>query len=223
MLWEPPQKDVNYAIGVDTSQGAEDSDPSSVQVISSGKQQKQVAAWSGRIDPIALAPIVENLGRWYNDAMVCVETNGTGLMTQTALRERGYVNLYRWRFLDKVGTGISERLGWYTSSGNKPALVGSLRHVVMSGKLVIRDPETVDELKTFVTDERGSAQAAPGMHDDRVMALAIASMCDTLAGGESGWAHQSPEWAEQIERKDPRSHDLLPGPWSAPERDWRTM
>lgn len=222
-LWEPPQEEQNYVIGVDTSQGADDSDPSCVQVITSGKQQRQVAAWHGRSDPIALAPIVEALGRWYNEAMVCVEINGTGLIAQTALKERGYVNFYRWRYLDKVGTGISERIGWYTSSSNKPALVGSLRHHVLSGLLVIRDPETVNEMKTFVTDQRGGAQAAPGMYDDRVMSLAIASMCDTLAGGTSGWAHQTPEYEESKEVKDPRTHDLMPGPWSPAERDWRSM
>lgn len=224
MLWEPPRKGVQYVIGVDTSQGADDSDPSAIQVITSGKQQKQVARWHGKIDPITLAPIVENLGRWYNEALVCVEINNTGLMTQRALQERGYVNLYRWRYLDKIGTGITERIGWYTSSSNKPALVGSFRHSLLSGRLVVRDSATVAELKTFVTDARGGASAAPGMHDDLVMALAIASMCDTLSGGESGWAHESPEWAarQEHEKLDPITHDLMPGPHTIQQRDWRT-
>lgn len=111
-----------------------------------------------------------------------------------------------------------------TSSSNKPALVGSFRHVLLSGKLIPRDPSTLAELKTFVSDARGGAQAAPGMHDDLVMALAIASMCDTLASGASGWAYESPQWREQteIEKLDPRTHDLMPGPHSYPQRDWRT-
>jgi phage terminase large subunit len=38
----------------------------------------------------------------------------------------------------------------------------------------INDNDTLDEMLTFVKNEKGRAEAMQGYHDDRVMALAIA-------------------------------------------------
>ncbi len=216
-LWEPPDPSTRYYIGVDVSQGVDGGNPSVVQVITSGPVQRQVAEWVGWMDPIDLASVVEEISRWYNSAEVAVEINGPGISTQTALRERG-VDLFRWRYLNTLKHGgVTDRLGWTTSQSSKPVLVSHFKNYVMSKKLIIRSYELINkELRGFVVDSRGGAEAAPGFTDDRIMALAIASFCDTLSGGE-GWSPRKPV---EVEYRDPVFYDTLPGPGDEVE-SWR--
>lgn len=204
VVWEFPSPHESYIVGVDPSQGTETSDPSCVQVLSRTTPQRQVACWHGRIGAVELADIVEDLALWYNEAMVAPESDSSGITVLRILRDRGRVPLYRWRYLDKTRGGITSRYGWLTTASSKPPLVASLRHSLLSGHLMLRDLQTIRELRTFVSNERGSAEAAPGCHDDRVMALAIASFCAILDG-------ESPEEESlpRVEMLDPRLYDTF--------------
>jgi hypothetical protein len=221
-VWKPPREDKYYVIGVDTSQGAEGSDPACIQVVEGGPVQEQVACWHGRIGAIEMAEIVEALAVWYNHALVAPEVNNTGISLLTTLRERGVVTIYRWRYLDRTGSGITPRYGWFTTPSSKPTLISSFRHQIASGKLKIYDPETLSELRTFVIDARGSAAAAPGRDDDRLMALAIASICDILDGGVAGWSTKQKEPEQAVGTLDPIHFDLLPGLDGSGTGTWKT-
>jgi len=224
VMWEPPMAGLEYTVGVDASQGTLTADPAAIQVIvSEGGRQRQVARWTGREDPIALASIVEAIGTLYNTALVGIEINGVGISTQAVLMQR-YYNLYRWRYLDKIA-GLTERIGWWTTPTSKPPLIANLRHRITEGSLEIRDPETVAELKTFIHDGRGAGVAAPGSHDDLVMALAIASMCATLSEGASGQAYPQAQRQGMGDGrgKDPRIYDLMPGLPGEERRTWKNI
>lgn len=69
------------------------------------------------------------------------------------------------------------RLGWDTNTATRPAMLADLKECIDNRVLRIYDEETIKELYSFVniqTSTAWKAQAEKGMHDDRVMALAIA-------------------------------------------------
>ncbi len=105
VVWERPQPQEAYVLGVDTAEGLGHGDYSCIQVlaVSSGVQ---AAVWHGHIPPDELAQEVLNVGLWYRDALCCVESNNHGLTTLTVLRQLGYPRLFRKRSLNKVSDRV---------------------------------------------------------------------------------------------------------------------
>ena len=171
-VWTPPERWSGYTLGVDTAEGLGHGDYSCVQVIDA-KNGEQVAVWHGRIPPDELAHEVYNIGIWYGNALCCVESNNHGLTTITQLRQLGYPNLFRRRSLNNETNKMSQEFGWKTTRTSKPLMIDDLGMALKNEELVIRDEYTLQELRTFVRNERGSMSGSP--HDDRVMALALAN------------------------------------------------
>ena len=171
-VWTPPERWSGYTLGVDTAEGLGHGDYSCVQVIDA-KNGEQVAVWHGRIPPDELAQEVYNIGIWYGNALCCVESNNHGLTTITQLRQLGYPNLFRKRSLNSETNRMSQEFGWKTTRTSKPLMIDDLGMALKNEELVIRDEYTLQELRTFVRNERGSMSGSP--HDDRVMALALAN------------------------------------------------
>ena len=66
------------------------------------------------------------------------------------------------------------RLGFRTTSASKPAIIGNLKNWLFEEELDIKSSVIIQELKDYLSDDRGSTGAGPGCFDDSVMALAIA-------------------------------------------------
>ena len=65
--------------------------------------------------------------------------------------------------------------GWLTSAVSRPAMIENLAAVLMRrSRGCFRSPRLLNECRTFVRDADGNTGAAPGTHDDCVMAMAIA-------------------------------------------------
>ena len=171
-IWEEPQGNDTYVIGVDTAEGLGHGDYSCAQVlsVSSGVQ---AAVWHGHIPPDELAVEVFHLALWYRDALTCVESNNHGLTTITELRHLGHPNLFRRRSLNSATSKISQEFGWKTTRTTKPLMIDELGSALKNGELSIRDSNTLAELRTFVRNDRGSMSGSP--HDDRVIALALSN------------------------------------------------
>jgi len=171
-VWKEPELRSAYVLGVDTAEGLKHGDFSCIQVINVGTGE-QAAIWHGHIAPDLLAEEVMSVGLWYNDALCCVESNNHGLTTITQLRQLGYPNLFRKRSLNSETNRMSQEFGWKTTRTSKPLMIDDLGMALKNEELVIRDEYTLQELRTFVRNERGSMSGSP--HDDRVMALALAN------------------------------------------------
>jgi len=81
---------VNYVIGVDTSAGISEGHLAAIEVFRVGKKNEypvQVAEWAGYKDPLDLAQDIALIGHYYNNALVAVEINNTGIATQGALQK----------------------------------------------------------------------------------------------------------------------------------------
>tara|TARA_B100000586_G_scaffold161870_1_gene117959 strand:+ start:955 stop:1626 length:672 start_codon:yes stop_codon:yes gene_type:complete len=171
-IWHRPNLNSAYVMGVDTAEGLGHGDYSVIQVLSVASGD-QVGIWHGHIAPDLLAEEVDNLGRWYNNALCCVESNNHGLTTITELRHLGYPNLFRKRQLNSVNNRIGQEYGWKTTRTSKPLMIDDLSSALRNNELRIKDRHTIAELRTFVRNDKGSMGGSP--YDDRVMALALAN------------------------------------------------
>lgn len=184
-VWEHPEHGVEYCAGVDTSVGVSTGSYSVVEVVRfrDGKWY-QVAEWRGHADPVRFASVVEAVARYYNDAVLTIEIQGTGYGVQTAVAEH-YHRFFRWRRWDEPSLPVTRKLGWSTQPSTKPLLIGFAKYVIDSGSAVFRSLVLQEELLNFVEDE-GTLGAAPGAWDDCVMAFAMA-----LFGY---WVELRPNW-----------------------------
>ena len=175
-------------MGVDTAEGVGHGDYSCIQVLDVGTGE-QAAIWHGRIPPDALAVEVTWLGLWYRDALCCVESNNHGLTTITMLRQLGYPRLFRQRSLNRTTNKVSQEFGWRTTRTSKPLMIDDLGMALRNDELSLYDVNTVQELRTFTRNDRGTMSGSP--FDDRVMALALANQMRRYA--------HAPEYVEYVD------------------------
>lgn len=171
-VWEKPNPAHRYVIGGDVAEGLDHGDYSCAQVLNvhTGGQD---ACWHGHIPADEFADVLADMGAWYGNALVGVESNNHGLTTVTALRNLRYPSIYRRRTVDRITNKAGQQLGWLTTKTSKPLMIDELAMAMKAEELEIRDKGTIAELLTFVRNDRGQMQGSP--HDDRVMALAIAN------------------------------------------------
>jgi len=193
IMWDPPERGASYAVGVDVAEGV-GKDRSVIEVLRIGdlkRPDEQVAEFATDYhDPIDLAPIVAELGRFYKgddgiEAVVIVEANGLGDGVILALNTHlEYGNLFQWKVYDKTSHLETNRLGWWTNRNTRPKLIARGVHAIVKGDLVMNSPFLFNEWKTFQRDHfLARAAAMSNRHDDRVMAVLMAH-----------WAAHDAEW-----------------------------
>ena len=172
-VWAEPEPDHVYCIGADVAEGLGHGDYSVAHVIDATTEEV-VAVWHGHIDPDLFgSDVLLDLGDWYRNALIGVESNNHGLTTLKALQRSGYKNIYRQRRLAQRSPQATEMLGWRTTAASKPLAIDELSKALRDSDLMLSDERTIAELRTFVREESGKMHGSP--HDDRVMALAIAN------------------------------------------------
>ena len=132
---------------------------------------EQVAEIHGRIPEDEMALESFKLMKEYNDAYVGLERNGEGINVVNKVEELGYKN--RMFFKDWASSNpISP--GWQTDSKTRPIMLGELEQAVRNLALRPRCSALVNEMLTFIRDEKGRPGSQSGAYDDHVMATAIA-------------------------------------------------
>ncbi|MCP4570343.1 MAG: hypothetical protein GY841_22405, partial [FCB group bacterium] len=124
-VWESPQKGQVYCIGGDVADGGEGGDYSCLEVwkkLPSPYTAEQVAEWHGHLDPYNFAHIAKKLGKFYNTALIGIETNAHGIATINEL-QRSYWNLYRQEYFDRYKNTRVNKLGWETTNKSKKLLI----------------------------------------------------------------------------------------------------
>ena len=164
--WEEP-----YVVGADVSLGV-GQDYSSA-VILNNKFEVVAVYRNNRIDPAQWGELLFYLGRYYNNAFMAVESNSMGIATLQKLDHMGYINLYKQTKVANVSNEEGERLGFRTTSATKPAIIGNLKNLIDNDGVMIPSPTVIQELKDYIATDTGKTEAAPGCHDDTVIALAI--------------------------------------------------
>ena len=170
-MWAEPVEGKLYSLGVDTAEGLGHGDQSCVQVLRVDNGE-QVACYCDRLPPDLVAIIAFRLARLYNGGLLVVEANNHGIATLNALRQIGYRSVYRRRQVNRLYNRVTEEYGFKTTRTTKPLIINGLDEALRRQEVMIREAESIVELKGYVRDEAGRMSGSP--FDDRVIALALA-------------------------------------------------
>jgi hypothetical protein len=178
-VYEKPRPDGKYAIGVDTATGR-GSDYTSGDVIDLASGAI-VAHLHAKIEAPRAAVQLHYLGKWYNEARICVERQGGyGEALIIALRDGNqnlpvYQNLYRHKKFTNPNKPIAGDYGHPMGEKARATVLDNLKGWIRLRQFPWLSSGHVDELGTFVyTDTKPSPRAQDGCNDDRVMSLALA-------------------------------------------------
>ena len=188
-IWNHPHEDDKYVISVDTCTGedqqeqglAADPDYHSVQVWRAGYDDvngdyhvsRLVALHHSRVDIGYLAEEIFALSLYYGKALVIPEVNNSGLAIVRYLIDYG-VPCYRRRRMNDSSGMIEKSFGWSTDKITRKTVIDHLASEILDENVDIPCEEVLKEMRVFVVNEKGKPEAAPGHHDDHVMAAAIA-------------------------------------------------
>ena len=177
-VWEQPEHltpvKTRYMAVVDVGGRAESSDYSVIAVWrlrDSRRKAAIVAQWRGHIDHDELAWKSMQLAKYYNDALLVIESN-----TLTNEAARAGESEYILENLHQVYGNVYQRghgkLGFHTNAKTKPKAVAALIAALRDGGYIERDQEAVNEMRCY-EDHNGRYAARPGKHDDILMTRAI--------------------------------------------------
>jgi hypothetical protein len=163
-MWFPPQRGREYIIGCDPAGGGASGDYACAEVIDR-KSGMQCAELRGHWPPREFAARIAELATEYNRALLAVERNNHGHAVLAYLTSSGrYENLY-------CAGGDA---GWATTTITRPLMLESFASALAERSSGIYSRVLLEECKTFVRRENGTAGAAIGAHDDCIIAMAIA-------------------------------------------------
>ena len=188
-IYEEPEYDSKYLVSVDTCTGedqqmqglAADPDFHSVQIWKAPYEDwhgnwhvpRLVALHHSRLDIGVLAQEIEGASRWYGNAFIIPEVNNYGLALLKYLLESGLSVYRRRRYNDSSGM-VEKSFGWSTDKVTRKTVIDHMAAELLEENFDIPDPDVLKEMKTFVINDKGKPEAAPGHHDDHVLAAAIA-------------------------------------------------
>ncbi len=169
-IFREPEEGRPYVIGGDTS--GEGSDWFVAQVLDNVTGE-QVAILRHQYEEDTYAKQVFRLGEYYNDALVGIEANYSTYPIKR-LEQMGYRNQYVREQEDTYTGAIRKAYGFQTNVRTRPVIIAQLVEAMRDGINLVNDRTTLEEMLTFVRNEKLRAEAEEGAHDDCVMALAIA-------------------------------------------------
>ena len=111
------------------------------------------------------------LGAYYR-SLIAIESNFDTFPNRELQRLR-YPNIYVRETFDTIVHDNQERFGFKTTALTRPQIISELVEIAREHIENINDRETLQEMLSFVRNQKGRAEASEGTHDDLVMALAI--------------------------------------------------
>ena len=159
--------DVAEGIEIDEAPAGDKRDYSPADVIDRNTGE-QVAHLHAQITPDEFGKQCAILGEWYNWAFVAPEMNGGygWHVVETMLREK---------YPEYLFYKTNNEYGWKTTRANKKSLMSNLDMAIRAGDILVKNEDTLNELKAFVTKADGKLEGGKGHKDDRVISLAIAN------------------------------------------------
>jgi len=171
-IWEYPDWESNYIVAADVSLGV-GQDYSAAVVMDTDR--KVIGLFrDNHLDPSKFGDLLFYLGRYYNNALLTVESNSMGIATLSRLTQMNYINLYKQTKIAAISKEEGLVPGFRTTQSTKPHIIGNLKNAVENDDIWIGSHIIIQELKDYISTESGRTEAAPGCHDDTVMAMAIA-------------------------------------------------
>lgn len=194
VIYRRPEPNRQYIIGGDTAEGRDvnaiggkskgtvNPDYSVAQVLDRDTGE-QVARLRARMLPAEFGRQLFMLGVYYNWAQLVIEANGPGLATIDGLRIELPTKVetyprdliyHRLQTPDQDPATRADLIGFKTTPVTRPQIISLLDDAIRTASVLVHDPVTLDELRTFVIKADGKAEHQYGCHDDTVLALAFA-------------------------------------------------
>ena len=170
-MFKEPEPGTKYIIGGDTSEGLAHGDAQVLYVINH-KTENCDALYKSQVPPDEFITDAFTLGKFYNYAILGIEVNKDGLWVNDGLEKLGYVNLYYRKVFDDITQKITKYFGWKTTSATRPFSLAALKAVFLR-KNDGFPLGILQEMLTFVRNEKGKPEALSGKNDDIVMAAGI--------------------------------------------------
>ena len=168
-LYELPKEGVPYVLGGDTA--GEGSDYFTAIVIDN-VSGRIVAKLRQKYSEPEYVRQIYALGRFYNDALVAIETNFSTYPVMK-LQEMEYPNQYSREREDTYTRQMKKSYGFRTDRQSRPRAIANLVEVFSSHPEWFTDRELLEEMLTFCYNEDHRPEALAGKHDDLVMGAAI--------------------------------------------------
>ena len=194
IVYEMPQRGFPYVLGGDIAEGGMNF---SVGQVRNNVSWNQAAVWRGQVDTDVYAHQMYCLGRIFNNALIGIEANFDTHPIKELTR-LGYKNQYAREHIDKFTNISTQRFGWNTTKVTRPFAIA--QHVALARDHIdtFNCPVTLDEMLTFVRDEKGKPQAQEGKQDDTILADAI---CLAIRDQQTREIEIAPVQKKQIPRE----------------------
>ena len=173
-IWERPEKNSKYIMGVDVATGT-GNDFSSAQVVDR-TTMKQVCEYKGQVSTKIFSYFLKSLGRYYNNAYIIIESNSIGEAVFNELyydEDDPYENMFAQK---KTRNGVIRMTGFETNVKTRALLTNELIDYVSNEDLFqsigIYSKRFYMELLSFVW-KNGRAIHEDGAHDDTIIAFAL--------------------------------------------------
>jgi hypothetical protein len=176
-LWSFPEKDTRYTMGIDAATGV-GQDWTVFQVLCNRQPFEQVARYRAKVDTVAGSRAMVELGRYYNNAMLVIETRfpGNAYADAAAVQYR-YPKLYRKDEYMDIDPNVSDKFGITTTQPDKWRFIREITEQFAAGNFIphLNDPITLDEILNYIyIEDKSKTGAAQGLNDDCVDALMLA-------------------------------------------------
>ena len=204
-IWEYPDWEANYIVAADVSLGV-GQDYSAAIVMDTDR--KVIGLYrDNHIDPSKFGDLLFYLGRYYNNALLTVESNSMGIATLSRLTQMNYINLYKQTKIAAISKEEGQVPGFRTTQATKPHIIGNLKNAVENDDIWIGSNIIIQELKDYISTDSGKTEAAPGCHDDTVMAMAIG--LETLRTHYDKLTRDKVPWSQKFESFEPDETEWL--------------
>lgn len=176
MVWEVPQDNHYYSIGVDVAGGlGEENDATVISVKKLATLSTVAIFYSKHTAPFDAGKIAYMIARYYNNGFVVGEANNQGRECLMYLvRNMNYRNIFKSNVIGREFEEGDERgFGFHTNKESKRELVTEYQHAVHKQATRTFWEKSIKEHMIYIND-KGKYRHPPGAHDDCVDADMLA-------------------------------------------------
>lgn len=169
-VFDKPVDGHSYVMTVDVCKGrGKDRSTFTVWDVTDGRLEQVATYQNSTISPIIYPDLLYKWAKIYNRALVVIESNDEGASVARSL----YYDLdYEEVFVENLSK--AHGIGVFVDKKVKRIGCSNMKDLIESGKMIVRDKRTIEELLTFVPTRTGY-EAEPGYYDDLVQNLWLMS------------------------------------------------
>ena len=165
-IYTPSTTSRKFVMAVDSSEGVVDE---TVAIVADAQTSEDCASINGKMPLDESAKLIYEIYKEYNEPLICVERNASGLALIEKLKNLGIKN---WFYSDAAKT----KEGWFTASGaNRDKMLLEFQEEILLRRKRIPIKDAILQMYHFAIID-GKPQAVRGRHDDWVMAEALLNM-----------------------------------------------